>query len=138
PEKQREEGKKCEALPEGGDRVAGIDEKIRDRAYELIIYEKNPRSASFYAALRAGYRIEQMLPDDEYPVPVTAYQPGGLAIWARIQPPVMPPGARVIFGFESSTLEGWQFTGSAWGRGPVRAELPHQQTVGGFGGARFM
>lgn len=137
-EKQREEGKKCVELPEGGDRVAGLDEKVRDRAYGLIIYDKNPQSASFYSDLRAGYRIEQMLPDEEYPVPVTAYKPGGLAIWMPIRPVVMPSGARMIFDFESGTLDGWQFTGSAWGRGPVRSELRHQQTVGGFGGARFM
>ncbi len=137
-EKQLEEGKKCVELPEGGDRVAGIDEKIRDRAYELIIYEKNPRSGSFDSKLRAGYRIEQMLPENEYPVPVTAYQPDGLAIWMPVRTLVVPAGARVVFGFESASLEGWQFTGSAWGRGPVRSDLPHQQTVGGFGGTRFM
>lgn len=137
-EQQQAEGKKCEELPEGGDRVAGIDEKVRSKAYELIIYDKNPRSASFYPGLKAGYRIAQMLPDDEYPVPVTAYQPKGLAIWKRIEPLPMPADSQVLFDFEASQLEGWQITGRAWGRGPVGGELHGQQIVGGFGGRRLM
>lgn len=138
PEKQAEGGKKCVELPEGGDRIAGIDEKMRERAYELIIYEKNPGGASFNSAFRSGYRLERLLPEDEYPVPVTAYKPGGLAIWMPVRPLVVPEGARVIFDFESSRLKDWQISGDAWGRGPVTSEQQHQQTVGGFGGRRFM
>ena len=44
-------------------------------------------------------------------------------------------GDRVLADFEGTHYAGWTAEGQAFGNGPARGTLPHQQTVSGFSGA---
>ncbi len=137
PDKQKP-GKSCIPLPEGGTTVAHLREKLRHKAWSLIILPSNPKYFGFRHDLTANYRPNQTLPKDEFPQPPTAHKLHGLAIWEPIGPTHRPKNARVIFDFEKPRLHGWKLTGKAWGRGPTSRPLPGQPTPGNFGGRRLM
>lgn len=54
---------------------------------------------------------------------------------AREAEPLKPPRApKVLADFEGDTYGDWKVEGEAFGRGPARGTLPHQQPVTGFEG----
>jgi hypothetical protein len=122
-------------LPPAAHQVAGLSDALHERRFGAVVIDDHWAPWEL-PGLDEGYRVDHLLRRDESPRVVTGAVTAPATVWTPV-PPVAPPppGARVLFDFETGDWEGWQVSGTAWGPGPASA-IPGFRVLGA-GGRRF-
>ncbi|MBW2731491.1 MAG: glycosyltransferase family 39 protein [Deltaproteobacteria bacterium] len=111
-----------------------IHQAIAQQRYGAVIFDTSPKDRHDYFFILRHYKFAHYLRADESPRVVTGYgvQPRYVLVPKRQEPP--PPGARVVFDFESGRYKGWKVSGRAFGTSPAGGDRGNQGLAGPFGG----
>ncbi|HKE20326.1 MAG TPA: hypothetical protein VKB80_35875 [Kofleriaceae bacterium] len=117
-------------------RARGVREAFRDQRFAEVILDNRPVGPEL-AGLSEAYRMDDFLPAELSP---HVYSGAGVvprSVWVPARPLPVPPGAHVLFDFESGRLDGWRATGRAWGKHPASGPVGTQGAVRRYGGRYF-
>lgn len=134
--------------------IKGLAEGLNEQRFAVIIMDNRPLGAEL-SRMSGRYRIDDNLPKSASP---HVYTGAGAvwnkkvatlipqSIWVPNRPLPLPPGARVLWDFESGDFGEWHLEGrskkkrasNAWGSGPVARALPTQGAVKRYGGRYYL
>jgi hypothetical protein len=117
-------------------RARGVREAFRSRRFAEVILDNRPVGPEL-AGLSESYRMDDFLPAKLSPRVFSGASVAPRSVWVPARPMPTPPGARVLFDFESGRLDGWRQTGTAWGRHPASGPIGNQGAVRRYGGRYF-
>lgn len=118
-------------------RVQGLSQALERRRFAAVIWDNRPVDP-YFARLRSHYRVDELVPRSERPRLYTGAKVVPKQIWVPNTPAVPPPGASVLWNFESGDLDGWTVEGTAWGKRPVVGPMAKQGQVQRFQGKYFV
>lgn len=97
-----------------------VEDRPGERRWVLVVSVSRgaPAGGSGVQYFPGEFDGRRFQPDPSYPAP---------------EPEFVPEG-RMLADFEGDDYEGWTATGTAFGSGPARGTLPHQQLVSGYRG----
>lgn len=116
--------------------VAGLRQAFLQHQFAAVVLDNRPVGPEF-SGLRQAYRMDDYLPDTLAPHVYTGALVHPQSIWVPAEPVPVPPGAAVLFDFESGKLSGWKSTGTAWGRFPAAGPIGNQGPVRRYGGRYY-
>jgi len=117
-------------------RARGVREALREQRFAEVILDDRPVGPEL-AGLGESYRMDDFLPAALSPHVFGGADVAPRSVWVPARPMPVPPGARVLFDFESGRLDGWRPTGTAWGKHPASGPIGNQGAVRRYGGRYF-
>jgi len=117
-------------------RARGVSEAFRAQRFAEVILDTRPVGPEL-AGLRQSYRMDDFLPARLQPRVYSGAIVMPRSVWVPARPLEVPPGARVLFDFESGRLDGWRSIGHAWGRHPASGPVGNQGAVRHYGGRYY-
>lgn len=120
--------------------------RIEDGRYDTLVFEGEP-PGWLRAVLARRYTLSTRLRGAERARPMTGYMSeAGMVtpyradqlVFIRQAPRSLPPRGRVLADFEDGTLQGFETTGRAFGRRPLRGIVGKTPAVGPHGGSYLL
>ena len=130
------QGKRMTAANRATWRARGVREAFRAQSFSEVILDNRPLGSEL-PGLSESYRMDDFLPAELSPRVYGGADVVPRSVWVPARPLPVPPGARVLFDFESGRLDGWRATGRAWGKHPASGPVGNQGAVRRYGGRYY-